>query len=342
MKILLTGMAGFIGFHLAKSLVNENFEIVGLDNLNTYYSNRLKTARLNELGFNVSLDNDNFETENFFLSKTYSNLKFIKLHVKDKEKLLSLFEVENFDYVIHLAAQAGVRYSLVNPDSYIDSNIIGFFNILECCRAYPIKHLIFASSSSVYGLNTKIPFAEDDKTESPTSLYAVTKKTNELMAHSYSHLFNIPITGLRFFTVYGPWGRPDMAYYSFAKNIMAGNPIKLFNNGNMKRDFTYIDDIVNGIKNLIHKTHWKFNIFNIGNNSPIGLLEFVKILEHHLNKEAIIEFAPKPPEDVEVTFANVDKLLRNTNFRPQTTLFEGLGKFCSWFLKYREKTNNEW
>lgn len=337
MKVFITGMAGFIGYHLAKRLMNDNYEIIGIDNINDYYSTQLKYDRLNKIG----IDTENISYGKFERSYLNSKIKFIKLDLGDKQNLLNLFSQEKFDFVVNLAAQAGVRYSLINPESYINSNIVGFLNILECCRQYPVKHLIYASSSSVYGTNTKIPFSENDITDNPASLYAATKKSNELMAHTYSHLFNIPTTGLRFFTVYGEWGRPDMATYIFSENIIAEKPINLFNNGFMKRDFTYIDDVVDAIVRLIQifpEVTPPFNVFNIGNNTPVELINFVKILERYLGKEAIIDFKPIQPGDVVMTYADVNKLENTISFKPYTTLEKGLENFCDWFLKYKEKS----
>lgn len=333
MKLLVTGSAGFIGYHLVKQLLhrNQDIDIIGIDNLNDYYEVNLKKNRLAAL-----------EDERHF--------EFLKKDISDKEALFSLFAKEKFDVVINLAAQAGVRYSLENPQAYIDSNVTGFFNILEACRKFPVKHLLYASSSSVYGGNKKIPFSTEDNVDHPVSLYAATKKSNELMAHSYSHLFGIPTTGLRFFTVYGPWGRPDMAYFSFTKNIIEGNTIKIFNNGKMKRDFTYIDDIVEGIARLIDNppttdpdwteengssSSWApYKIYNIGNNHPIELMRFVNILEEKIGKEAAKEFHAMQPGDVIQTYADVSDLEKKIGFKPTTSLEEGLGQFVDWYRDY--------
>ncbi len=329
MKILLTGIAGFIGFHVAKRLLDEGYSVVGYDNINDYYNVRLKLDRLGEL--------DIQEKDNQWIS-TNSNLKFVKADLLEKEALMSLFEFEKFDYVIHLAAQAGVRYSIEAPQKYIDSNITGFLNILECCRNYPVKHLVFASSSSVYGLNSKIPFSTEDRTDSPISLYAASKKSNELMAHTYSHLFKIPTTGLRFFTVYGPWGRPDMAMHLFTEAIFNNKPIKVFNDGNMSRDFTYVDDIVESILRLVIKApdnqQLPMCLFNIGNNTPKKLVDFIEEIENVTGLTAIKENLPIQPGDVEKTYADVQSLIDYIDYKPQTSIHEGIINFVSWYTAY--------
>ena len=331
-KILVTGAAGFIGFHLSKQLCESNWEVVGLDNLNSYYDVSLKNNRLKLL-----LPNNSF--------------KFHKLDLVDRDSIKKLFEEEKFDYVVNLAAQAGVRYSLENPHSYVDSNLSGFLNILEGCRHNAVKHLIYASSSSVYGANTKMPFSVHDNVDHPVSLYAATKKANELMAHTYSNLYKIPTTGLRFFTVYGPWGRPDMALFIFTKKITEGKPIDVYNNGKMKRDFTYVDDIVDGIVKLIPEIpvpnpNWDGNnpdnassfapykLYNIGNNQPVELLRFIEVIEEKLGKKAIINFMPIQPGDVPATFADVDDLIEAVGFKPSTRIEEGIAKFVEWFRDY--------
>jgi len=331
-KILVTGSAGFIGFHMSKLLLEENHEVVGIDNLNDYYDVNLKTDRLKIL-------------------KKFKNYTFQKVDIKDKKELDSVFEEFEPDYVINLAAQAGVRYSIENPYAYIDSNIIGFINILEACRNFPVKHLLYASSSSVYGGNSKVPFSTSDQVDNPVSLYAATKKSNELMAHTYSHLYDIPTTGLRFFTVYGPWGRPDMAYFSFTKSIIDGKPIKVFNHGKMERDFTYIDDIVEGISKLIRKPHnpkvelddsinysisfnAPYKIYNIGNNHPIKLEKFIKVIENKLEKEAQKNYLEMQPGDVLKTYADVTDLQIDIGFKPKTLIEEGIGKFVDWYKEY--------
>lgn len=321
LKVLITGAAGFIGFHLSKKLLENSFEIIGIDNLNDYYDVDLKKDRLNIL-------------------KKYNNFYFELLDISDKEKLENLFKSHEFDIVINLAAQAGVRYSIDHPDCYIKSNIIGFYNILECCRNYKPEHLLFASSSSVYGKNKKVPYEESDKVDTPVSLYAATKKSDELLAYAYSNLYNIPVTGLRFFTVYGPYGRPDMAYFSFTKKIMNDEVIKVFNNGDMYRDFTYIDDIVEGIYKLIEKIpgtdehNVKYKIFNIGNNKPVKIIDFINILEKYIGKEAKKEYLPMQPGDVYETYASVEELQKEIAFSPNTSIEEGLKKFVDWYKKY--------
>lgn len=341
MNILITGTAGFIGFHLAKSLMSfKEFKIVGIDSINDYYDIQLKLDRLKELGIEVE---NEIPFKTLLKSKFNDNFSFIKFPIEDSESLKILFNEYKFDIVIHLAAQAGVRYSLENPQAYIDSNIQGFINILETCRKFPVKHLVYASSSSIYGNNTKIPFSTSDVVDYPISLYAATKKSNELMAHSYSHLFNIPTTGLRFFTVYGPWGRPDMAYFSFTKNIISNQAIDVYNNGNMKRDFTYIDDIVDGIIKVMNLPPKKKNensnkvpykIYNIGNNQPIELKEFINILESKIGKTAIKNNKGMQPGDVHITYADIDDLKKDTGFDPKTKIDVGLEKFVNWYLSY--------
>ncbi len=329
MKVLVTGIAGFIGFHVAKRLLDERYSVVGFDNINDYYDVQLKFDRLKEL--ELEAKDDKWISNN-------ANLKFVKADLLEKETLMNLFEIEKFDYVVHLAAQAGVRYSLTEPQKYIDSNITGFLNILECCRNYPVKHLVFASSSSVYGLNSKIPFSIDDRTDSPISLYAASKKSNELMAHTYSHLFKIPTTGLRFFTVYGPWGRPDMAMHLFTEAIFNGKPIKVFNDGNMSRDFTYIDDIVESINRLLifapNDDNIPFNLFNIGNNKPEKLIDFIDHIENATRLRAVKEYLPIQPGDVERTFADVNSLIEHIDYKPITSIQEGIGNFLNWYKKY--------
>src|SRR5208283_4174681 len=331
-RILLTGAAGFIGFHTTRRLLARGDTVVGLDNVNDYYSVQLKLDRLRQL-----------ETEPGF--------RFVKLDLADREPIAKLFQNERFDLVVNLAAQAGVRYSLENPGVYVNSNLLGFTNILECCRHTGVKHLVYASSSSVYGANTEMPFSVHQNVDHPISLYAATKKANELMAHAYSHLFNLPTTGLRFFTVYGPWGRPDMAMWIFAAAINAGKPIKLFNHGNMKRDFTYIDDVVQAVVRLIDRPaqgdpDWSgdapdpsrssapWRIYNIGNNSPVEVLEVVKILEQSIGKKAIRELLQIQPGDVPATFADVDDLMRDVGFKPSTPIAEGIARFVAWYNEY--------
>lgn len=326
-KILVTGAAGFIGFYLSERLLKEGYTVVGFDNLNDYYDVTLKEARLAIL-------------------ERYDNFSFIKGDLKDKDVIFSLFEKNQFSIVVNLAAQAGVRYSITNPDAYINSNIIGFFNILEACRHYPVEHLVYASSSSVYGTNKKIPYSTDDKVDNPVSLYAATKKSNELMAHAYSKLYKIPATGLRFFTVYGPMGRPDMAYFGFTNKLIKGEKIQIFNFGDMKRDFTYIDDIVEGIFNVMKNPPQEnedgalYKVYNIGNNQPEDLLYFVETLEKALHKYGIItkeaekEFLPMQPGDVYQTYADVDDLIKDFNFKPKTPLSVGLDRFAKWYKEF--------
>jgi UDP-glucuronate 4-epimerase len=346
-KILVTGSAGFIGFHLSLRLIKEDYEVTGIDNINDYYDVNLKYARLEELGINK----EEIEYNKSVLSHKYKNFKFFKINLEDRQSIDNLFRNEKFDFVVNLAAQAGVRYSLINPYAYIDSNINGFLNILEGCRHYGVKHLIFASSSSVYGLNESKPFSVHDNVDHPVSLYAATKKSNELMAHSYSYLYNIPVTGLRFFTVYGPWGRPDMAYFKFTKAIFEGKEIEIYNNGNMKRDFTFIDDIVEGIGRLVKKIpggnkEWKgekpdpgsspapYKIYNIGNNKPVDLMYFVSILEKETGREAKKKFLPMQEGDMVETFADIDDLFYEIQFRPETDIEKGLDLFVEWYRNW--------
>ena len=322
--ILITGAAGFIGFNLAKSLLNEQYEIIGFDNINDYYDVSLKYARLEILN-------------------KHKNFKFIQADLADENSVNNVFKTYKPDIAVNLAAQAGVRYSIENPKAYIDSNIVGFFNILEACRHYPVEHLVYASSSSVYGNQQKTPFSVDDNVDRPISLYAATKKSNELMAFTYSHLYKIPATGLRFFTVYGPFGRPDMAYFGFTNKIFAGEPIKIFNNGNMLRDFTYVDDIVTGIKNILPCPPQKdengdlYKVYNIGNNKPEKLLTFIETLEEIIGIEAKKEYLPMQPGDVYQTYADVSELEKNFNFKPQTSIKEGLTEFVNWYREFYNK-----
>jgi len=332
MKILITGAAGFIGFHLSKKLLDDSYQIIGIDNLNDYYDPSLKQSRLEILG-------------------KYNNFNFHKVDLKDKAAVDNIFETYQPTHVINLAAQAGVRYSIENPYAYVDSNLIGFMNILEACRNYPVEHLLYASSSSVYGGNKVAPFSTNHNVDHPVSLYAATKKSNELMAHTYSHLYGIPTTGLRFFTVYGPYGRPDMAYFSFTKDILADKPIKVFNHGKMERDFTYIDDIVEGIVKLIDKVptankEWDeskddlstsfapYKIYNIGNNNPVQLMRFINALESAIGKKAEKIYIDMQPGDVLRTYADVSDLERDINFKPSTSIESGLEKFVDWYKEY--------
>uniref|UniRef100_UPI00321743D6 NAD-dependent epimerase n=1 Tax=uncultured Draconibacterium sp. TaxID=1573823 RepID=UPI00321743D6 len=361
MKILVTGTAGFIGFHLANKLVEQGIEVVGIDNINNYYSTDLKYARLAEAG--ISAEAENWHQK--ITSKKNKGYSFVRMNLEDREQLNELFKIEKFDMVCNLAAQAGVRYSLENPQAYIDSNIVGFINILEACRHNSIQHLVYASSSSVYGNSDKMPLSVTDSVDNPVSLYAATKKSNELMAHTYSHLFGIPTTGLRFFTVYGPWGRPDMAYFSFTKNILSGTPIKVFNHGDLYRDFTYIDDIVEGIIKILnapptaqtlsssqeeyptlegevvkkpeaagHKLQVPYKVHNIGNSSPVKLMEFIETIEKALGQEAKKEFHDMQPGDVYKTFADVSELEKDFDYSPDTPLVKGIGRFVEWYNKF--------
>lgn len=318
MKILVTGVAGFIGSETARLFLNDGHEVVGIDNLNGYYSPKLKWDRLARI-----------PSERFV---------FVECDLADKKKLGELFERNRFDVVVNLAAQAGVRYSLVNPQSYVDSNITGFLNVLECARAIPPKHLVYASSSSVYGRNTETPFRTTDRVEKPSSLYAATKRSNELMAETYHHLFHINLTGLRFFTVYGPWGRPDMSPWLFADAITHGRPIKVFNNGKMMRDFTYVGDIVEGIVRVAYdgaeKTEPLNRLYNIGRGEPVKLMDFIATLERNFGREAEKIMMPMQPGDVEITWADTEALERDIGYKPSVTLDEGIARFAEWFKEY--------
>lgn len=333
MNILVTGSAGFIGFHLAQALLRAGHSVVGIDNLNDYYDPTLKQSRLEEIDRLVS---------EIGVTAEY---QFIKLDLADQKGMESLFSEHTFDVVVNLAAQAGVRYSIENPRAYVDANLVGFTNILEGCRQQSVKHLVYASSSSVYGMNTKQPFSTDDRVDYPISLYAATKKSNELMAHTYSHLFNIPTTGLRFFTVYGPWGRPDMAAYKFTKAILDGKPIDVYNNGEMKRDFTYIDDIIEGVVRVINKipepyksegtrVEAPYKIYNIGNNQPVTLRRFIDAIENACGKKATENLMPMQAGDVPITYADVDDLIRDVGFKPSTTIEIGIQAFVDWYKQY--------
>ncbi len=344
MKILVTGTAGFIGFHLVSKLLNEGYDIVGLDSINDYYDKKIKWGRLEIHGV---LENA-IQYGKITPSKKYDNYRFIQLNLEDRTNIENLFNSENFDIVCNLAAQAGVRYSIENPHAYIDSNIVGFLNVLESSRRTDVKHFVYASSSSVYGANEALPFSTNHNVDHPVSLYAATKKSNELMAHSYSHLYNIPTTGLRFFTVYGPWGRPDMALFLFTKAILENKPINVFNNGEMIRDFTYVDDIVEGILRVIKNppkgdSQWSgknptpstskapYKIYNIGNNSPVKLMEFVEAIEEKLNKKAIKNMMPLQAGDVVATYADVHDLVEDLHYKPETTIKEGISRFIDWY-----------
>ena len=335
-RILVTGAAGFIGFHLCKALLDKGIEVVGLDNINDYYDVDLKYARLAELGVKRE------EAENWKQvagSDTYSRFHFVRMDLADREALPALFAEEKFDAVVNLAAQAGVRYSLENPMAYVDSNLVGFVNILECCRHHSVGHLVYASSSSVYGENGKVPFSEDDRVDYPVSLYAATKKANELMAHTYSHLYKIPTSGLRFFTVYGPWGRPDMAPILFASAITENRPIKVFNNGDMSRDFTYIDDIIQGIIITLNNPPVKekeqplYQVFNIGNGSPVSLMEFIETLEENLGQVAEKNMMGMQPGDVPRTWADTAHL-NQLGYQSTTSIQKGVAEFVEWYRNY--------
>lgn len=332
-KIIITGASGFIGFHLATLLLDKSYQVIGVDNLNDYYDLKLKENRLERL------------------LRQQERFTFHKIDLKDKKQLDSIFSQYKPTHVINLAAQAGVRYSIENPYAYLDSNLIGFMNILEACRHYPVKHLLYASSSSVYGGNKVVPFSTNHNVDHPVSLYAATKKSNELMAHTYSHLYGIPTTGLRFFTVYGPWGRPDMAYFSFTKDILEGRPIKVFNHGKLQRDFTYIDDIVEAIYRLIDRPpvcnkDWDeskddistsfalYKIYNIGNNQPVEVMKFINILEEKIGRKADKVYMDMQPGDVLRTYADVSDLEKDIDFKPSTSIEDGLGKFVAWYREY--------
>jgi UDP-glucuronate 4-epimerase len=331
-NILVTGAAGFIGYHLSKRLLENGCSVTGIDNLNSYYDVSLKEARLEKL-------------------KPFENFSFIKEDISNKGAMERVFRSNHFDVVVNLAAQAGVRYSLENPHAYIDANIVGFVNLLECCRLNQIKHLVFASSSSVYGANTKMPFSVHHNVDHPVSLYAASKKANELMAHTYSHLYGLSCTGLRFFTVYGPWGRPDMALFLFTKAILEEKPIKVFNHGKMQRDFTYIDDIIEGVVRVMGRlpesnpdwsgnhpdpgsSYAKYKIYNIGNNHPVELMEFIAVIEKMLGKETKKKFLGLQPGDVPATYADVDNLIKDVGFKPGTPIETGIERFIEWFKEY--------
>ncbi|RLA07408.1 MAG: NAD-dependent epimerase [Gammaproteobacteria bacterium] len=350
MKILITGSAGFIGFHLSKALLDKGCEVVGVDNINDYYDVNLKYSRLNQLGINKK----DITNNKIIQSEQHKNYQFIKADITDRKTITELFQKHKFDKVMNLAAQAGVRYSIENPLDYVDSNLLGFANILEGCRHNNIKHLVYASSSSVYGGNTKMPFSTKDAVNHPVSLYAASKKANELMAHTYSHLYKIPTTGLRFFTVYGPWDRPDMALQKFTRAILNNEPIKIFNHGKHQRDFTYIDDIISGVIKVIDKPaqpnpnfnsnqpdpssgNVPYKIYNIGNNNPVELMTYIKEIEKNLKKEAIKEYLPLQDGDVKATYANITPMQRDFNYQPKTNIKEGIKNFVKWYVKYTQQ-----
>src|SRR3989475_762018 len=331
-KVLVTGCAGFIGFHVARRLADRRSGVLGLDNLNPYYDVSLKQARLAQLS-------------------GHPNFRFARLDLADREGMADLFRKEKFEVVVHLAAQAGVRYSLTNPHSYVESNLLGFTNILEGCRHHGVRHLVFASSSSVYGANTRLPYSVRDPVDHPVSIYAATKRANELMAYAYAHLYQLPCTGLRFFTVYGPWGRPDMALFVFTRSILEGRPIQVYNHGKMRRDFTYIDDVVEGVIRVTERVpepnpNWSsdcpdpgtssapYKIYNIGNHDPVELIRFIEVLETKLGRKAQLELLPLQPGDVPVTYADVDDLIRDTGFQPRTSIEEGIRCFVNWYVGY--------
>lgn len=355
MKILVTGTAGFIGSHLAIKLLDRGDEVVGLDNINDYYDQNVKYGRLQRAGIIEKLsDGENIPYNQLITSNQYTNYKFIKLNLEDKDAMMKLFEDEKFDAVCNLAAQAGVRYSLTNPDAYMSSNIIGFMNILEACRHNGVKNLSYASSSSVYGLNEELPFSTSHNVDHPISLYAASKKSNELMAHTYSHLFGIATTGLRFFTVYGPWGRPDMALFLFVKAALEGKTIDVFHNGEMLRDFTYVDDIVEGVMRVIdnpakplstinHQPSTNlppqvstapYKVYNIGNNNPVKLMDFITAIENKLGKKIEKNFLPIQAGDVPATYADVSDLVEDLGYKPATPIQEGINKFVDWYLDF--------
>lgn len=333
MKILVTGAAGFIGYHTVKKLLEEGHIVTGLDNINSYYDVELKYARLYQTG----IEKQEIHKNKIIKSKTYNLYQFIATDLIDKEALFSLFEKEKFTHIIHLAAQAGVRYSLQNPYAYIDSNIIGFTNILEACKQFKIEHLIYASSSSVYGANSSTPFKESDRTDSPVSFYAATKKANELIAYSYANLYKIRLTGVRLFTVYGPWGRPDMAPYLFMSAIIKDKPFQVFNHGEMKRDFTYIDDVVNGLMKIIQSPSINedlHSIYNLGNSKPIKLMDFISEIEIASQKKAHIEYTDMQPGDVVSTYADITMFMKHFHFKPSVSIKTGIDKYYNWYKDY--------
>lgn len=347
MKILVTGAAGFIGFHLTLRLLHDGHEVIGLDSINDYYDVNLKYGRLSACG----IEKEAIEYGKLAQSTTQANYAFLQLQLEERESIMGLFAEHSFDAVVNLAAQAGVRYSVTNPHAYVDANVVGFMNILEGCRHHHVGHLVYASTSSVFGLNEKIPFSPSEAADHPVSLYAATKKANEMMAHVYSHLYGLPTTGLRFFTVYGPWGRPDMALFLFTKAILENRPIDVFNYGNMQRDFTYVDDIVEGIVRVIQKPaksneNWDpmhpvsdsssapYRIYNIGNSAPVSLMEYIEAIETKLGRKAEKNLLPLQPGDVPSTYADTSSLEQDFGYRPATTVQEGVSKFIDWYLSF--------
>lgn len=333
MKALITGAAGFIGAAVAKALLEQGYEAVGLDNINSYYAPSLKYARLAEAGIPQGLIREGALTA----SERSDAYRFVKMELTDRQGMDELFASERFDTVIHLAGQAGVRYSIENPFSYVESNVVGFLNVLECCRRYPVRHLIYASSSSVYGMSDHVPYAEADMTDKPVSLYAATKKADELMAYAYSHLYGIPATGLRFFTVYGPWGRPDMAPFLFLKAILERKPIRVFNHGNLQRDFTYIDDIVNGLTRLLPHPSTEavpHRVYNIGHSDPVPLMEFIHTIERVTGQKALMEMTDMQPGDVYCTYADTSRLQQDFGYKPSVSIEEGIRKFYDWYVSF--------
>lgn len=338
MKILVTGAAGFIGYHLCEKLISIGHEVVGIDNINDYYDVNLKFGRMKQLGIDKNVD-----WNKAYKSSLYKNYTFFKMDLCDRENLPKLFNENKFNVVCNLAAQPGVRYSIENPMAYVDSNLVGFVNLMECVRHYTVKRLVYASSSSVYGLNKKTPFSVDDNVDHPISLYAATKKSNELMAYTYSHLYNFQTVGLRFFTVYGPWGRPDMAMFLFTDAILNDRPIKVFNNGKLSRDFTYIDDIVEGIIATLENKQKRtelYNLYNIGNGSPIKLLDYIEEIERVTGKTAIKRMMPMQPGDVEQTWADTDALFNDFNYKPTTNIQKGIRQFVDWYRDYYKTESN--
>lgn len=338
MKVLVTGAAGFIGFHVSCKLLDQGHDVIGLDNINDYYDVDLKYARLDKLGIGKE---DALKEGKLTTSSKKTKFSFVRMDLSDRDNLFELFKQEKFDIVCNLAAQAGVRYSIENPEVYVESNIVGFLNILEGCRHNQVKHLVYASSSSVYGLNKKIPFETTDPVDHPVSLYAASKKSNELMAHTYSHLYGFATTGLRFFTVYGPWGRPDMAIFLFTKSILNGDPIKVFNHGKLERDFTYIDDITEGVARIIEadvterkNKNQLYKLYNIGNCSSVKLFDFIEEIEKNLGIKAKRNNLPMQPGDVEKTWANVDDLIKDYDYKPNTPIGEGVKKFIDWYKQF--------